>query len=226
MIHSRTSLDAFPPSTGRSWISTTRAPARAAVTAQHVPDVPPPTMTRSASSCSVRKSRRCSAGALTIRSICVLPSTSNCGYRRHLHWLGRRAALVSNDAVALIHKASRGSCAVNNIALQALIVGSSRTPPAPRSPRSTPTGQPPCPHTKGLLAPSTAGRALLALRPSRAIAEAEGKPQLGADWVTPPRRRRNDRVKIDDNEPPCQLPLRVATISLNETRVSSAYSAI
>ena len=41
------SLLAFPPSTGRSWISATRWPSRAAVRAAAQPETPPPTTTTS-----------------------------------------------------------------------------------------------------------------------------------------------------------------------------------
>ena len=45
--HNRTSLDALPPNTGRSCTKTTFIPCRAAVIAQHTPDKPPPTTTKS-----------------------------------------------------------------------------------------------------------------------------------------------------------------------------------
>ena len=44
---SRTSLEEFPPKTGRSVTRTTLMPARAAVMAPHKPASPPPTITRS-----------------------------------------------------------------------------------------------------------------------------------------------------------------------------------
>ena len=43
-IHMRISELAFPPSTGRSCISTTLAPWRAAEMAANIPPMPPPTM--------------------------------------------------------------------------------------------------------------------------------------------------------------------------------------
>src|SRR5687768_11728092 len=42
-IHMRTSLEALPPSTGRSWIKQTFAPLRAAAIAAQRPLMPPPT---------------------------------------------------------------------------------------------------------------------------------------------------------------------------------------
>jgi hypothetical protein len=50
--HTRTSELLLPPSTGRSWISATFNPDRAADTAAQVPAIPPPTTTRSKSPAS------------------------------------------------------------------------------------------------------------------------------------------------------------------------------
>src|SRR5699024_3431528 len=41
--HTRTSLEEFPPSTGRFWARATRRPCRAAAIAAHTPARPPPT---------------------------------------------------------------------------------------------------------------------------------------------------------------------------------------
>ena len=48
MIPMRISLEQLPPSIGRSWISTTCAPCRAAEMAAQIPESPPPTTTKSA----------------------------------------------------------------------------------------------------------------------------------------------------------------------------------
>jgi hypothetical protein len=65
----------------------------------------------------------------------------------HIKLAGRTDTLFSDDAVALIHEASRGlPRAVNNLATQSLIaayatnksLSATRAQPAPRSPRSQP----------------------------------------------------------------------------------------
>ncbi len=69
----------------------------------------------------------------------------------HLKLAGRSDTLFSDDAVARIHKASRGlPRAVNNLAVQALIAAyaaerpsSTTKPPVPPSPRSPPNEPPP-----------------------------------------------------------------------------------
>ena len=56
-IHNLISLDAFPPNTGLSCISTTFIPDLAAAIAAHTPERPPPVMTKSVLSWTVLNSR-------------------------------------------------------------------------------------------------------------------------------------------------------------------------
>src|SRR5699024_7516565 len=60
--HTRTSLEEFPPRTGRFWARATRRPCRAAAIAAHTPARPPPTTMRSAWTGSVLSERSCPPG--------------------------------------------------------------------------------------------------------------------------------------------------------------------
>ena len=103
----------------------------------------------------------------------------------HVKLAGRSDTIFSDDAVALIHDASRGlPRAVNNLATQTLIAAYARTsrsatraPPAPRSPRSPPNDRradlPVRPaaagpgRSAGARAATTTGRLARAARPGR-----------------------------------------------------------
>jgi len=85
----------------------------------------------------------------------------------HVKLAGRSDTIFSDDAVALIHDASRGlPRQVNNLATQTLIAAyATRAPPAPRSPRSPPNDR----------------RADLPVRPARAVG---GQSPAGARAAT------------------------------------------